>query len=440
MENYLNKIESFLLPIAAKMSANKYLNAVKDGFIFAVPFVMISSFLLLMLNLPFTDKETVFYIKWYADFVSSYRIFLMQPYHVGMGIMSLFVSFGIGYSLANSHGLKGIRGGFLSLFAFLIIAAKQSVVPITSAVAGRFFVEPDTGISMLDSRFLGSMGLFAAIISSILAVEIMRFMVNKRLVIRLPESVPEGIAKSFESLTPVLAVVVIFHGVNLIINNFLHILTPQLITQIFAPLLHISDSLPAMLLYVILAHLLWFCGIHGGVLGPIATTIALSNLSLNQEALLAGIAIPKIWSGDFLNSFVHIGGIGSTLGLAIAMAISKNDQIKSIGKLSVIPGIFNINEPILFGTPIIMNPILAIPFISVPILSTIIAYTFAKFNFIGRVVTLVPWTTPAPISVFIATNFSIKALIVNILLIFMSFIIYTPFLRMYEKSLEKNLK
>ena len=440
MENYLSKIESFLLPIAAKMSANKYLNAVKDGFIFAIPFVMISSFLLLMLNLPFTDKETVLYIKWYADFVSNYRILIMQPYHVGMGVMSLFVSFGIGYSLANSHGLTGIRGGFLSLFAFLIIAAKQSVVPLASSVSGRFFVEADTRIGVLDARFLGSMGLFAAIISSILAVEIMRFMINKKLVIRLPEAVPEGVAKSFQSLTPVLAVAIIFHGVNLIINNFLHILTPQLIAQIFAPLLNISDSLPAMLLYVILAHLLWFCGIHGGIISPIASTIALSNLAINQEALLAGMAIPKIWSGDFLNSFVHIGGIGSTLGLAIAMVMSKNEQIKSIGKLSIIPGVFNINEPILFGTPIIMNPILAIPFISVPVISTVLAYTFSKFNFIGRVVTLVPWTTPAPINVFLATNFSITAFIVNVLLIFMSFIIYTPFLKMYEKSLEKNLK
>lgn len=173
-------------------------------------------------------------------------------------------------------------------------------------------------------------------------------------------------------------------------------------------------------------------------MGPIATTIALSNLALNQTAFQSGEAITKIWAGDFLNSFVHIGGIGSTLGLAIAMVLSKNEQIKSIGKLSIVPGIFNINEPILFGTPIIMNPMLAIPFITVPILSTVIAYSLAKFNIIAKVVTLVPWTTPAPISVFLATNFNLPALIVNLLLIFMSFLIYTPFLKMYEKSLNNN--
>lgn len=438
MEKLFEQIEAMLLPIASRMASNKYLNAVKDGFIFAIPFVMISSFLLLLLNLPFTDKETVFYIEWYANFVKNYRILLMQPYHVGMGIMSIFVAFGIGYSLANSHGLVGIRGGFLSLFAFLIISAKQSTVPLAESVAGRFFVEAESRIQILDARFLGSMGLFAAILSSIVAVEIMRFMINKKMVITLPEAVPEGVAKSFQSLTPVLAVVIIFHGLNLIINNTLSILTPQLIQKIFEPLLHISDSLPAMLLYVILAHLLWFCGIHGGVLGPIATTIALSNLALNQTAFQSGEVITKIWAGDFLNSFVHIGGIGSTLGLAIAMVLSKNEQIKSIGKLSIVPGIFNINEPILFGTPIIMNPMLAIPFITVPILSTVIAYSLAKFNIIAKVVTLVPWTTPAPISVFLATNFNLPALIVNLLLIFMSFLIYTPFLKMYEKSLNNN--
>lgn len=331
--------------------------------------------------------------------------------------------------------MQGVRGGFLSVYSFIIVSAKFSVVSLTEKVSANFFLEPNSNIAVLDARFLDAKGLFVAIIVSFITVEVYRFFINKKLVITLPDSVPEGVAKSFQALTPILAVTIIFQGINLIINHFLKILTPELITKIFEPILHISDSLPALLLMVLLIHIIWFSGIHASVLGPIATTISLSNLAINQAALQAGEAIPKIWAGDFLNSFAHIGGAGSTLGLAIAMIISKNQHIKSIGKISIIPSLFNINEPILYGLPIVMNPIIAIPFITVPMLSVIIAYTASKINLIGRVVTLVPWTTPAPISVFIATNFSISAFILNILLIIMSALIYIPFIKMYEKSL-----
>lgn len=431
-------IESKLLPIAEKMAVNKHLNAVKDGFVFVMPFIIISSFLLLILNLPFTDKSTPFYLEFYANFVAKYGSILMQPYYVGSGVMALFVAYGIGYSLSNSYSLSAIRGGLLSLYAFLIVSAKYSVVPLLEDVSKKFFLEENSKVAMLDARFLNAKGLFIAIIAAFISVEIYRFLVNKKLYISLPESVPEGVSKSFQSLTPILAVTVIFQAFNIIINHSMSILIPELISKFFEPILHVSDSLPALLLIVILIHLIWFSGIHASVLGPIASTIALSNLAINQAALQAGEAIPKIWAGDFLNSFAHIGGAGSTLGLVIAMIMSKNEHIKSIGKLALVPSIFNINEPILFGLPIVMNPVIAIPFVGVPMLSVIIAYTFSKLNIIGRIVTLVPWTTPTPISVFIATNFSFSAFVLNIFLIFMSYLIYTPFVKIYAKSLDLN--
>jgi len=163
-------------------------------------------------------------------------------------------------------------------------------------------------------------------------------------------------------------------------------------------------------LIIIITHLLWFAGLHGtNIVVAIINSITLSNLAVNQAALQAGEALPKVFAGGFLDAFVYIGGAGATLGLALAMMVSKNDHIKSIGKLSVIPAVFNINEPIMFGAPIVMNPLLFIPFVGIPVLNACIAWFATKFDLVGKVITLVPWTTPGPIGALLATNFSVAA-------------------------------
>ena len=159
---------------------------------------------------------------------------------------------------------------------------------------------------------------------------------------------------------------------------------------------------------------------------------------MNQEALQAGEKATKILAGGFLDAFVYLGGAGATLGLSIAMFLSKKDHIKSIGKISLIPGIFNINEPIIFGAPIVMNPILFIPFLFTPIINATIAWFCVKSGIVGHIVSLVPWTTPAPVGALLARNFSIGAFVLSILLIGLSVVIYYPFLRLYETSLEKE--
>ena len=438
-DKIMHFIEEKVLPIAGKVASNRYLNAIRDGFVFAVPFLIVGSFILLILNLPLTDKNNFLYLEWYTNLMAKYKADLMQPFNVSMGIMCMFIVYGIGYSLSGHYNLNSITGGFLSLFGFLLVSAKVEYVPIVEAVSKSFLVDADSYIPVMDVRFMDAKGLFVAIIFGIVSIEIFRFLVHKKLIITLPESVPPAIAKSFELLIPVAVVIVLFQAINLIIQKSLLLMLPDLFMKIFEPLLHISDSLPSIILILFLVHLLWFAGLHGtNILGAIISSISLSNLAFNQSALQAGEEITKIWAGSFFDLYALIGGVGTTLGLAIAMVRSKNEHIKSIGKLALVPSIFNINEPIMFGTPVVMNPLLMIPFIFIPIINITIAYILTKLNIVGHVVTLVPWTTPAPLGALLATNLNFGAMILSLIFIFTSYLMYKPFLKAYEISLEKE--
>lgn len=432
-------IENKILPIAAKIASNRYLNAIRDGFVFAMPFLIVGSFILLILNLPFTDKNNFLYMEWYDNLMKAFKGDLVQPFYVSMGIMSLFVAYGIGYSLSGHYNLNSITGGFLSLFSFLLVSAKVEYVPIVEAVSKSFLVDADSYIPVMDVRFMDAKGLFVAIIFGIVSIEIFRFLVHKKLIITLPESVPPAIAKSFELLIPVAVVIVLFQALNIIIQKKLIMMIPELVMKIFEPLLHVSDSLPSIIILLLVIHILWFAGLHGtNIVDAIVKAITLSNLAINQAALQAGEPVTKIFAGGFFDSYVFMGGVGTTLGLAIAMVRSKNEHIKSIGKLSIVPAVFNINEPIMFGAPVVMNPVLMIPFIALPIINATIAWIFTKLNIIGHIVSLVPWTTPGPLAALLATNLNVGSMILSLVLIFTSYLAYKPFLKAYEISLEKE--
>ena len=432
-------IESKILPIAGKIASNRYLNAIRDGFVFAMPFLIVGSFILLILNLPFTDKSNFLYMEWYDNLMKAFKGDLVQPFYVSMGIMSLFVAYGIGYSLSGHYNLNSITGGFLSLFSFLLVSAKVEYVPIVEAVSKSFLVDADSYIPVMDVRFMDAKGLFVAIIFGIVSIEIFIFLVHKKLIITLPESVPPAIAKSFELLIPVAVVIVLFQALNIIIQKKLIMMIPELVMKIFEPLLHVSDSLPSIIILLLVIHILWFAGLHGtNIVDAIVKAITLSNLAINQAALQAGEPVTKIFAGGFFDSYVFMGGVGTTLGLAIAMVRSKNEHIKSIGKLSIVPAVFNINEPIMFGAPVVMNPVLMIPFIALPIINATIAWIFTKLNIIGHIVSLVPWTTPGPLAALLATNLNVGSMILSLVLIFTSYLAYIPFLKAYEISLEKE--
>lgn len=449
MKKFMDLMEKHLMPIAMKMASNRHLNALKDGFVFTMPFLIVGSFILLLVNLPFRDVNTPLYMKWYDNLMIAHKANLVQPFYVSMGIMSLFVAFGIGSSLAGQYKLNNTTGGFLALFTFLLTAAKLEWAPIGGYQATELlgnndylmntFHQGSGWMPIMDARYLDAKGLFTAIIGAFVSIEIFRLLVSKKMTIKLPDSVPPAIAKSFELLTPIVAVILIFHPISLLVQNLKGIFIPELLQQIFRPLVSASDSLPAVIGILLVVHILWFAGLHGvNVVVAIINPIILTNLATNQAALQAGEKASKIFAGGFLDSFVYLGGAGATLGLAIAMFLSKKDHIKSIGKISLIPGLFNINEPIIFGAPIVMNPILFIPFLFTPIINATIAWFCVKGGLVGHIVSLVPWTTPAPIAALLASNFSVGAFILSTLLTLLSAAIYYPFLKVYEASLDRE--
>ena len=434
MKKFMGLMEKYLMPLAMKMASNRHLNALKDGFVYTMPFLIIGSFVLLLVNLPFRDVNTPLYMKWYDNLMTAYKANLVQPFYVSMGIMSVFVAFGIGSSLATQYKLNGTTGGFLSLFTFLLTAAKLEWAPIGGYQAAELlgnndyllntFHQGSGWMPIMDARYLDAKGLFTAIVGAFISIEIFRLLVSKKMTIKLPDSVPPAIAKSFELLTPIVAVILVFHPISLLVQKSREIFIPELLLEMFRPLVSASDSLPAVIGILLVVHILWFAGLHGvNVVVAIINPIILTNLATNQAALQAGEKATKVLAGGFLDAFVYLGGAGATLGLAIAMFLSKKDHIKSIGKISLIPGLFNINEPIIFGAPIVMNPILFVPFIITPIINATIAWFAVKSGLVGHIVSLVPWTTPSPIGALLATNFSMGALILSVLLIGLSVII-----------------
>lgn len=427
-DKFNNFMEEKFIPVMSKIAANKYLNCIKDGFVSSTPFIIVGSFVLLLFNLPLNDPNNFLYFKPYEDFVNAFAADYIQIFNVSMGIMSVFVAFGIGYSLAGHYQFDPLTNGFL------LLSAKSLAVTVVGVASTLLHVTENTNVVVLDARYMDAKGLFVAIIAAIASVEISRFLISKKVTIKLPDSVPPAISKSFEILIPVAVISFIFQVINVIVQKNMLIMLPDLIMKVLQPLLNLSDGLVSIIIILLLVHVLWFCGIHGAnVVNAVLTPIILTNLALNQTALAAGEQIPKILAGEFMNCFVYLGGSGATLGLCIAMIMTKNAHMKYIGKLSIVPGFFNINEPIMFGAPIVMNPIFIIPFIFTPIFNATVTYLFMKFNIIGKVVALVPWTTPSILGSFISTNLNFVAPLLVIGLIIIDYFIYKPFLNMYLK-------
>ena len=209
--------------------------------------------------------------------------------------------------------------------------------------------------------------------------------------------------------------------------------------HLLEPLVSASDSLPAILLSVLMCQIFWFAGIHGSlIVTGIMNPFWMANLSANQAALAAGTVLPHVYLQGFWDHYLLIGGVGSTLPLAFLLLRSRATHLRTIGKMGIVPSFFNINEPILFGAPIIMNPMMFIPFVCVPMVNAVLAYGATRLGWLSQVVSLTPWTTPAPIGASWAANWTLSPVVMCLICMVMSAVIYLPFLRAYERSLMKT--
>jgi len=414
---FFDFIENTISPIAARAGTQRHIMAVRDGFIGAMPFMIVGSFLLVFAFPPFSPDTTFGFGQWWLTMSKQYFNEIMTPFNMSMGIMACYISAGIAYNLAQSYKLDAFPCAMLSLMTFLLIAApmKDGTLP---------------------ANFLGGTGIFTTIIVGIYVTELMRFLKVRNIGIKLPEQVPEKIRQSFNLLIPALIVILTIYPLNLFVQHQFGMILPDAIMAIFKPLISAADSLPAILFAVFLAHILWFAGIHGAaIVGGILQPFFLVNLGLNQAALAAGQPLPHTFVEPFWSFFIVLGGSGATLGLVILYMRSKSAHLRAIGKLGVVPACFNINEPVIFGSPIVMNPVLFFPFIVAPMVNATIAWFAATGDLIGKVISLVPWTAPAPIGAAWGAGWQMGNGLLVIALIVIDLLIYLPFFKVYEKQL-----
>ncbi|WP_443659410.1 PTS sugar transporter subunit IIC [Clostridium algidicarnis] len=424
MERFLKWIEESLMPPMAKLSEQRHLKAIRDGVISTLSLIIVGSFFLIIAQPP---------VQSWAKAIAPHVGQIMIPYRLTMGLMSLYAAYGMGYSLAKSYKLDGVSGGVLSLTAFLFTTIPLNVDAFvkTATAAGIEGAAPMGWV--LPMANLGGSGMFAAIISMIFAVETMRLLKKHNITIKMPEQVPESVSRSFEALIPAAVIITVVWFIRVWLNFDIQ----TAIMNLFKPIVNVAgNSLGGVLIPVIFVTLLWSAGIHGmSVIGSLVRPIWLVLLDQNTAAIASGSALPNIAVEPFFQWFIWIGGAGATLSLAIIMCFSKSEYLKRVGRFSIIPGIFNINEPLIFGAPIVMNPILAIPFILGPVVSGIIAYAATAAGLVSKVTVMAPWTLPAPIGAFVATGGDWRAAVLVIINIAIVAVIYYPFFKAYEKKM-----
>ncbi|EOG5758968.1 PTS sugar transporter subunit IIC [Vibrio cholerae] len=409
-------VEKHIAPIAAKVGNQPHVRAMRDGFIVAMPFIIVGSFILIFAFPPFAEDTTnVFGCVW-LNFATTHFDIIMMPFNMSMGIMTIFVSLGVAYSLAKAYKMDGITSAVLSLMSFLLVAAPAK----------------EDSLSM---AHMGGTGIFTAVMCAFFAVELYRFMKKHNITIRMPEQVPPAIARSFEVLLPVLAIFLTLYPLSLFVQAEYGMLIPDAVMAMFKPLISASNTLPAIIGALLVCQLLWFAGIHGaaivvGLLSP----IFLTNISANIDAFVTGQPVPNIFTQPFWDFYIFIGGSGATLALVILMSFSRSAHLKSIGRMSAVPGFFQINEPVIFGSPVVMNPILFLPFVFAPVINATIAYFAIQLGFVGMGVATTPWTTPAIIGASWGSGWTFTPVLLVVGLLILDLLIYLPFFKMFEKQ------
>lgn len=448
-----NKFNKFLndklVPLGAKISNQPHLKAIRDGMVAATPVALLGGMTLIVTSPP-VNLETMKPTNIFFQFLIVWKQWAIQHglgiellFRSSMGLMALFVCMAISNSLAKHYKMQSMNTMIIAAVSFLITSAPSNLVVFSDILNKSKTIEKALeGQSMaLPMNYLGAEGIFTAIIIGLLVTESTRFLQDRGLLIKMPEAVPEPVKASFASIIPLVVNVVCIFLISLLVQSLTGgLLIPDLIKKLFSPFVFAVDSVVGIFLISIVTQLLWVVGLHGSsIVSGLVGAFELGNLAANAEAVTKGLAPEFIYTEPFRAFFMILGGAGATIGLNILMLRSKDKQMRTLGKLAILPSIFNINEPIIFGVPIVLNPVLAIPFIGVQTVNGILTYIVMKLDILGKTYTYVPWTTPAPIGAAIATM-SIIAFFWIIFLIVLDILMWYPFFKTYEKQLLKEEK
>ncbi|MBP1950521.1 PTS sugar transporter subunit IIC [Virgibacillus litoralis] len=419
--NIATWLEDHLMEPLGKIAQNKYLQAIRDAFvIFALPVIITGAFFLIIANPPSSLDWGI--INAWENAVQPIQAQLLFPFNLTFGLMALTVAFGVGYSLAIREDMDAVMAGILSMLAFFMTAFP--VKDITQVPFGEIL------------NYLGGQGLFVAIILGILTTEAMRFLINKGVAFEMPAGVPPYVMRTFRALVPFMLILPLVWILAWIVWANFGVTIPQLVLDAFSPFVAASNSYWAALGMILLMLVLWSIGIHGmNVVSSVAYPFWMTQLASNADAIESGSEATGIVTEPFFHMFTHIGGSGATLGLVIFMVFSASAQIKQVGKTAIIPSFFNINEPVIFGLPIVLNPVLIIPFILGPVIIVTVNYILFATGILPPVIVQPPFTVPIFFGGFIATGGSWLAGLVQIMNAVIATVIYYPFFKRYEKQL-----
>ena len=423
-----DKLEKILMPAADKMGKNKVLISIRDGFLVSVPLIIVGSIFLLIANFPIPGWSEF----WARIFGEGWENYLGSVSTATFDIISLLTVVGIGYSYAREIGADKIQGAIVSFVAFMIL------MPTTIQYKGE---EGPAHLSAISFHYTGTSGIFLAMLVSIFSVKIFHWAYKKNWTIKLPKGVPPSVFNSFAALIPSAIVMLIFFIIRILFEFTPYENAFDFVYKVLqSPLMAVGDSLGAEIIYVLLSSVFWFFGINGpSVTNTVYSPMHMSLSVENVKAFQQGLTLPHIYTQQFVDMFETFGGGGSTLSLVILMVtVCKSQRIKQLGKLSLVPGIFGINEPIIFGLPIVLNPIMIIPFIGVPLMNTILSSIAFKTGFLPYTNGVnLPWTTPIGFSGFLVTG-SIKASIFQIILLALGCLVYYPFIKTLDKNYLKD--
>ncbi|MCJ0912103.1 PTS cellobiose transporter subunit IIC [Mammaliicoccus sciuri] len=435
-------LEKYLMGPMGKIASFRIVRAIMAAGMACIPFTIVGSMFLVLNVIPqtFTFLEGF----WNSTFLKIGDLYMLAN-KATMGILALYFCLVIGYEYTKIYAdeedldVNPLNGALLSMFAFFMAIpqlvmddGKMVLVNIMKKDVNIFngWEMSGDGVSRL-----GTTGIFTAIIMSIIAVQLYRLCVKRQWIIKMPEAVPEGVSRSFTALIPaflVAFVILAFTGILVAFDTDIF----KIIAVPFGFVVNLTSSWIGILVIYFLIHALWIVGIHGAnIISAFITPIVLSNMQLNIE----GANIP--FAGEFQNSFVVMGGSGATLGLCVFIAfLAKSEQLRVLGKASLAPGLFNINEPLVFGLPIVYNPFLAIPFFLAPMVSASIGYWTIKLELVKPIIAQVPWPSPIGFGAFIGTAGSLMAVLVSLICGFVAFLIWFPFIKIYDKKLVEQEK
>lgn len=437
MQGILVILEEKFVPIAAKIGGQKHLVAIRDAFAGLMPLVLVGAFAVLLNN--------VFFVPWslLAGYIGGEHPFIVwansnvAPLFSLMesgtfSILALALVFSLGYNRAAVENKDTLSTGLINVSAFILLGALSRNNPDVASWVG---------------NFLAAQGIFIALVVGLITPEVYFAIVRKNWVIKMPDTVPPAVARGFSAVIPGFIAVFVWA----VVGYFFNVAAGMSIftwfeSNISSALMAMGQNIFAILAVSTLIPLFWFFGLHGAnileaFMSPIYGTLGLQNIDLYGRGITAvgsGANELAVWVRGSWDAYVFMGGSGATLPLIAAILLySKLTEQKEIAKLGLAPGIFMINEPVLFGLPIVLNPIYFIPFIIVQPVLTVVAYVATTAGFAGPIVNSVPWTTPPVLNAFLATNGSMGAVVVALINLALAFVIYLPFVMVANAQAKK---